>query len=146
MRLLNTSLWELGGSIKGIEADFATWIPVLFPPPPPPPPPPPCLPKAQHVQGKAVSFKLAIASSGAATALCCCEKGKTTASIAYTGTLCPDGKSIEWTGARNPEPRGDKTPQECSWSRGADPADIPGFFGSCGVAATAVPLPVAVCT
>ena len=30
-RLLNTSLWELGSSLHGIEEEYAAWIPVLFP-------------------------------------------------------------------------------------------------------------------
>ena len=35
MRLLNTSLWDLGSSavFGSIRSDFEAWIPVMFPPP-----------------------------------------------------------------------------------------------------------------
>lgn len=32
LRLLNTSLWDVGASLQGIRTDFETWIPVMFPP------------------------------------------------------------------------------------------------------------------
>ena len=44
MRLLGTSLWELGAQLGTINRDFEDWIPVMFPPQPPPPPPPPPTP------------------------------------------------------------------------------------------------------
>ena len=145
MRLLNTSLWELGASIEGIEDDFDSWIPAMFPPPPPPPPPPPCLPGPAGAGG-AVSFNM----SNTVEQLC--SDGATPVTTMWTGHVCaavnPAGErpGLLWETMKTVNPRPGVEPAACSWTRSADPADIPGYFGGCNTPATAVPgLPDSLC-
>eukprot|EP00040_Diaphanoeca_grandis_P026893 m.151655 g.151655 ORF g.151655 m.151655 type:complete len:876 (+) comp30772_c0_seq2:72-2699(+) len=148
LRQLNTSLWDVSQTIKGIDVDFEAWIPTMFPPPSPPPPPPPCLP-ANASSGCDVHFVLATSLSS----LCAPAPGKTVSHVHYNGTICgcnkhedSDGasKNIMWNTAVTVDPRSTVS-SGCVWSRTANPSDVPGFFGSCGVTATMVPLPVQMC-
>jgi hypothetical protein len=149
-RQLNTSLWDLGQSIDDIKSDFDQWTPIMFPPPSPPPPPPPCLPP--HTGGggggaadnTTVSFVLVTHMHE----LCAPLDGGRAAHVQYNGTTCGGGgggKTILWETATTLDPRSGEPAASCRWSRASDPADIPGYFGSCGVAATAVPLPTKLC-
>ena len=72
LRLLNTSLWDVGAKIKGIDSDFKALIPVMFerPPPPPPPPPRPCL---KPVIGPNNTVNITILTTD--PALCATSKG-----------------------------------------------------------------------
>lgn len=149
LKLLNTSLWEVGQSIDDIEHDFDEWIGVFFPPPSPPPPPPPPLPCINRtVAGAAaVQYNLTTTDSG----LCA---GSNAVSVLYTGTVCTklvrskskcEVGSILWTAMHTLDPRPGEPPSKCTWSRTADPKDVPAYFGYWGIAPTAVRIPVAVC-
>jgi len=148
MRLLNTSLWELGASIEGIEDDFETWIPTMFPPPPPPPPPsppPPCFPGPAGANG-GVSFNM----SNTIEQLC--SDGTTPVTTVWTGHVCTavaatgDRPGLLWETMKTVNPRPGVEPAACSWTRSADPRDVPGYFGGCNTPATVVPrLPDRMC-
>ena len=156
LKLLNTTLWDVGQTIDGIEQDFEQWVPVFFPPSPPPPPPPPplpCIPRAA-ADGAAVQYNL----STTLEQLCAPRDGKTPVTVLYKGAAClhkvegSKGEScspvntILWESMRTLDPRSGQDPSTCTWSRGADPNDIPGFLGYQGIPPTAVQLPMTVCS
>jgi hypothetical protein len=146
MRVLNTSLWELGSSshLQGIEDDFATWLPVMFPhggavpPPPPPPPPPPCLEAGAN---QTLFYTLVTADP----ALCAPAPGSNVSHVIFSGARCggEGSKKIQWQSMHTVDPRpGLPGPGlVCTWHEG------PGgdYTGGCGTCAKHVCLPLEVC-
>ena len=127
MRQLNTTLWDLGASLAPtIEADFATWIPVMFPPGPPPPPPPPPVPCLEAGGNRTLYFTVQTADD----ALCAPAPGRKISHTIFEGKLCgkKNSKAIQWGPAHTVDPRGGLTPGQCRWAF----APASGWVGPCG--------------
>ena len=141
MRLLNTSLWDLG-KIPKIDRDFEQWIPVMFPPPPPPPPPMPCVPKMPCLDAdgnKTLIYTLITNMSQ----LCAPAPGSNVSHTVYSGVLCGgDGsKQIQWQSAYTRDPRDGVSPAQCTWTFTAGSK----YTGYCGSCAALVRLPTEIC-
>ena len=142
MRLLNTSLWELGGRLDGIKDDFDALIPPMFwqPPPPPAPclPPPPSPSPTPAAAGAPVEFNFTTFDHAL-----CARPAPAGSTVAYRGVLCGPagpGMQIRWEAMATVDPRPGLQPAQCEWSAAKDPADVPTYIGTCGVQPTKVPL------
>jgi hypothetical protein len=143
MRLLNTTLWDLGSSLEPtIRPDFDSWTPVMFPPPPPPPPPKPCAPPTPCLEaGKNTTLYYSLVNS--VEELCAPRNGTGTVTTIFRGVRCgaTGSKTIQWQAMHTVNPRPGEQPSNCEWT---EPPGSP-FVGGCGSCATMVRLPTHVC-
>ena len=142
MRLLNTSLWELATTIEGLGEEINTWAPTMaWQAPTPSPPALPCLPVLISPRTMPLNFTVAT------TLEPLCSKGGAAVHVRYSGVLCKaaPSRAIQWNSMVTLDPAAGPFPGGCAWSREKDPADVPEFFGECGVAPSALALPVEVC-
>lgn len=142
MRVLNTSLWELGSQLDNIDRDFQTWIPILFPPPPPPPPAAPCVPPVPCVDSQGNTTITYVATTND-SALCAPAPGSTVSHVRYTGTLCGgnNSKSIQWLSMYTLDPRPGLKPSDCTWQEPEGSV----YTGYCGTCPADIRLPTQIC-
>jgi hypothetical protein len=145
MRVLNTSLWELGSAdnLKDIEGDFATWIPVMFPPAPPPPPPEPCSPPVPCLDNLAGNETLFYTLLTSDPNLCAPAAGSNVSHVIYKGALCggKGSKNIQWLSMHTVDPRAGMPKSDCAWNEPIGTV----YTGRCGSCAANVRLPNTVC-